>query len=62
MVDERLLVICNFSKETPVFELPDSVSFTGQELLIGNYAMDPAEDIRRLTLRPYEARVYRLTR
>ena len=59
--DDRLLVILNFSGDTPVFELPADVSFTGKELLIGNYDVDPAEDIRRLTLRPYEARVYRLT-
>lgn len=57
---DRLLVICNFSRETPVFELPAEVTCTGHDLLIGNYAVDPAEDIRRFTLRPYEARVYRL--
>ncbi len=57
---DRLLVICNFSKETPVFKLPADVTCAGHELLIGNYAVDPAEDIRRFALRPYEARVYRL--
>ena len=58
--NDRLLVILNFSAETPVFELPGSVSFGGKDLLISNYAVDPANDIRRLVLRPYEARVYRL--
>lgn len=58
--DDRLLVICNFSAEAPVFELPDHLPFAGPELLIANYEVDPAEDIRRLALRPYEARVYRL--
>ncbi len=57
---DRLLVICNFSAETPVFELPAEVAFDSQEVLISNYAVDPAEDIRRFALRPYEARVYRL--
>lgn len=57
---DRLLVICNFSKEAPVCELPAAVAFAGYELLIGNYTVDPAEDIRRFALRPYEARVYRL--
>jgi len=33
---------------------------TGKELLIGNYEADGAEKIDRLSLRPYEARVYRL--
>ncbi len=60
--EERRLVICNFSKEAPVFKLPDAVSFTGKELVISNYEVDPAEDIGRFTLRPYEARVYRLTK
>ena len=59
--DDRLLVMLNFTAGTPVFELPDPISFTGKELLIGNYEVDPAEDIHRLTLRPYEAHVYRLT-
>jgi len=58
--DDRLLVVLNFRKNTPVFVLPTDVSFADKELLIGNYAVDPAEDIRRLTLRPFEARVYRL--
>ncbi len=58
--DDRLLVILNFTKNKPVFELPSSVVFSDKELLIGNYAVDPVEDIRVLTLRPYEARVYKL--
>jgi oligo-1,6-glucosidase len=58
--DERLLVILNFTKSRPVFALPDSVSFSNKELLISNYSVEPAEDIRLLTLRPYEARVYAL--
>ena len=32
------------------------------ELVISNYAVDPGKQIELLTLRPYEARVYRLTR
>ena len=58
--DDRLLVILNFTGDAPIFELPAHIPFSGKELLIGNYAADPAEDIRRVTLRPYEARVYRL--
>ncbi len=58
--DERLLVMLNFTKNTPVFALPTHISFSDKELLISNYAVDPAEDIRQLTLRPFEARVYRL--
>jgi oligo-1,6-glucosidase len=58
--EDRLLVILNFSENRPLFELPPHISFSDKELLIGNYEVDPAQDIRRLTLRPFEARVYRL--
>lgn len=58
--DDRLLIILNFGAGAPIFELPGELRFGGQELLISNYAVDPAEAIHRLTLRPYEARVYRL--
>jgi oligo-1,6-glucosidase len=58
--DDRLLVILNFSADTPVFALPTPIHFAEQEPLIGNYPVDPAEDIRQLTLRPYEARVHYL--
>jgi oligo-1,6-glucosidase len=58
--NERLLVILNFTKGVPVFALPDSILFADKELLIGNHEVDPAEDIRLLTLHPFEARVYRL--
>ena len=55
--DDRLLVLLNFSAGTPVFDLPADIAFAGQELLIGNYPVDPTEEIRRLSLRPYEAHV-----
>ena len=58
--DDRLLVVLNFSASTPVFDLPADIAVAGQELLISNYPVDPGEAIRRLSLRPYEARVYRL--
>jgi len=58
--NERLLVILNFSKNSPVFELPENIAFSSAELLISNYAVDADEDIRQFNLRPYEARVYRL--
>jgi oligo-1,6-glucosidase len=58
--DDRLLVILNFSGDTPVFELPDNLTSYDKHPLIGNYDIDLAEKIDRLTLRPYETRVYRL--
>ncbi|MBV9998288.1 MAG: alpha-glucosidase [Verrucomicrobia bacterium] len=58
--DSRLLVLLNFTGDKPVFALPSHVAFAGKEILISNYPVDPDEDIRLLTLRPFEARVYRL--
>jgi oligo-1,6-glucosidase len=56
-----LLVLGNFSSSvvpsTELAELPDAAAWAGAELLIGNY---PAPD-HDLTLRPWEARVYRRT-
>jgi oligo-1,6-glucosidase len=57
---ERLLVILNFSRETPVFTLPEDLNFVSKDIFIANYPVDPRADIRQVTLRPFEARVYRL--
>ena len=59
LADEQLLVILNFGPEPAVFELPADVRYPGAGLLIANYPVDPGEDLRRFSLRPYEARVYR---
>lgn len=51
---ETLLVLCNFYGADVAFELPEALS-GDMSLLIANYADEP----RRGTLRPYEARIYR---
>jgi oligo-1,6-glucosidase len=58
--DDRLLVILNFSSDSPVFNLPENILSINGELLISNYKVDSPEKIHHFTLRPYEARVYRL--
>ncbi len=58
--EDRLLVILNFSRNSPRFTLPETISFGSAELLINNYEVILDEDIREITFRPYEARVYRL--
>jgi len=55
-------VILNFTTGAPVFVLPEGLPAHNTTLLISNYSVDAAEDIRQLTLRPFEARVYRLRR
>lgn len=57
--NERWLIICNFSKEQPVFKLPENMTFKTSELVISNYEVDDG-DIAAIALRPYEARVYKL--
>ena len=58
--EERLLVILNFGRNLPVFDLPENISFSSAELLISNYEVNPDETIHEIMLRPFEARVYRL--
>jgi len=56
---EKLLVVTNFSDQEVVFEKPEDVQFTKEELLISNYEVDLTEDVSTFTLKPYEARVYK---
>ncbi|HZG61579.1 MAG TPA: alpha-glucosidase [Anoxybacillus sp.] len=58
--NEQLLVITNFSAETPTFVLPNHITFTEKQLLISNYPVDENEEIETILLKPYEARVYKL--
>jgi oligo-1,6-glucosidase len=64
---ERLLVILNFSARPALFEMPaempaemPGVGYSAHELLIGNVEPDAGQDLHRLTLQAYEARVHRL--
>jgi oligo-1,6-glucosidase len=57
---DRLLVILNFSRNSPAFILSENISFAGKALLVNNYPVDPEEDIHEIVLRPFEARVYHL--
>lgn len=63
--DERLLVILNFYEEPAEFRLEEQIGWDSHELLISNYEVSAvsgeAEDFSQIALRPYEARVYKLT-
>ncbi|WP_141434043.1 alpha-glucosidase [Bacillus sp. 03113] len=59
--NETLLVICNFSKETPTFYLPSTIIYDKKERLISNYKEIEPDEISVILLQPYEARVYKLT-
>lgn len=56
--NEQLLVVLNFFEREPLFELPKELSKEGMELLLSNYPAQKNEDLCKLKLRPYEARVY----
>lgn len=58
--DQRLLVILNFTPSWPEFMRPEDLAWSDAGLLIANYPVDVGQDIRHFTLRPWEARVYRL--
>ncbi|PDZ93747.1 hypothetical protein CON36_37545 [Bacillus cereus] len=58
--EDKVLVICNFTNNSPTFNLPKDIDFTSTELLISNYETKQNEDISKIVLKPYEARVYRL--
>nr|EJQ83097.1 oligo-1,6-glucosidase [Bacillus cereus HuA4-10] len=57
--DEKLLVIANFTSGECVFELPEDISYSELELLIHNYDVEIGS-IDNITLRPYEAMVFKL--
>jgi len=60
---QQLLIILNFFGEPAEFILPDELAHASRELMISNYDdIEASADIRRFTLRPYEARVYSLTK
>lgn len=58
--EDKMLVICNFTNNSPTFNLPKDIDFTSTELLISNYETNQNEDVSKIVLKPYEARVYRL--
>ncbi|GIM27715.1 alpha-glucosidase [Clostridium polyendosporum] len=58
--DKKLLVICNFTENTPVFNLPEEIKYNSKEFIVGNYTTECAGSIESFELKPYEARVYLL--
>jgi glycosidase len=58
-IEEQTLTVLNFGSEETVFEPPESVAGEADELLIANYDVDSLM-VEPQTLRPWEARVYRL--
>ncbi|KPU26925.1 oligo-1,6-glucosidase [Caloranaerobacter sp. TR13] len=57
--EERLFVLLNFSEEEVEFNMPDEIQCEDSVILLSNYKVD-SNKIDNITLRPYEARIYRL--
>lgn len=57
--EEKLLMIANFTADECVFELPEDIIYSEAELLIHNYDVENVL-IENITLRPYEAMVFKL--
>ena len=57
---ERILVVTNFFDKEATFSLPEDIKYNEADLLLGNYSTEE-RDLRSLNLRPYEARIYKLS-
>ncbi|MFN7250375.1 MAG: glycoside hydrolase family 13 protein [Anaerobacillus sp.] len=58
---ETALIIANLFGEEAKFVLPENLKNKSAQLAISNYEVNSDEDITEITLRPYEARVYKLS-
>ena len=58
-VEERTLTVLNFGRDETRFEPPAAVAGEADELLVSNYPVE-STTVDAETLRPWEARVYRL--
>lgn len=56
--DDKVVVITNLSTEEASFETDDKLSY--EQVLLNNYPVEEHGDMDSFTLKPYEARVYRL--
>jgi oligo-1,6-glucosidase len=56
--EQTLLVICNCYGNQNIFDWPVGINVKAARLLISNYDEREGEDLQKLSLEPYEARVY----
>ncbi|RDW16723.1 glycoside hydrolase family 13 protein [Oceanobacillus chungangensis] len=60
--DDMMLVITNLFAEEATFSMPSNLKSLSYELCLSNYEVDLMESVSEFTLKPYEARVYKLSR
>ncbi|RBW69821.1 glycoside hydrolase family 13 protein [Bacillus taeanensis] len=58
--NEVVLVMTNLFADEAEFTLPKSLKEKSKELVLSNYEVNREENINEVTLKPYEARVYKL--
>lgn len=58
-MEKENFLCANFTAEECVFELPEDISYSEAELFIHNYDVENGP-IDNMTLRPYEAIVFKL--
>ena len=58
MNNERFIVIVNLSQDEAKYNYDEDLNYQG--LLLSNYKVDEHSLIKEFTLRPYEARLYKL--
>ncbi|SER24777.1 alpha-glucosidase [Gracilibacillus ureilyticus] len=58
--NKKILIMINLFEKKTEFRLPENLTTFTPKLAISNYEVDEKEDIKTVTLRPYEARVYHL--
>lgn len=56
---EKVIVICNLSSSQAVYKY-DGIKLNYDGLMLSNYFVEAHDDMTSFTLRPYEARIYRV--
>lgn len=57
--DEKFLIICNLKSEHSKYEY-DPITLKYENLILSNYDVDDNEDLNKILLRPWEARIYKI--
>ncbi|MDF2614020.1 MAG: oligo,6-glucosidase [Clostridia bacterium] len=58
--DEKWIVILNFGDTEVLFEMPLDIQMKNAKLILANYVTDERDNLDKIMLKPYEARIYAL--
>jgi len=54
----QMIVLLNISDEPSIFELPQGLKLTAEEIILGNYELQAESEGQQVQLKPHEARIY----